>query len=172
MKRKNLLLFSLAAVLVLTTFISTAYAYFTATASALGGQTVSLDDGWRIDEDFYDWTKHVVIESTGSTDCYVRARTYAPAQYQDKLLYSGDGWERRDDGWWYYTGILEGGKKTNELTVRIEGLTEAPELNENFDVVVVYECAPVLYDANGDPYTSWPETNHDPQAPATEGGNG
>ena len=32
---------------------------------------------------------------------------------------------------------------------RIENIPQDPQQDDNFDVVVVYECAPVLYDENG-----------------------
>ncbi len=152
MKRKSQVLFLTAVALILTSFIHSASAYFTTYAEARGGYTVRLEGERHIDEEFYDWTKHVRIESTGTVDCYVRVRAIAPTGYD--LIYSGENWTAGGDGWYYYRPILTGGGITDELLVRIENIPESVAHGDNFDVVVVYESAPVQYGADGSPLSA------------------
>jgi hypothetical protein len=65
------------------------------------------------------------------------------------LGYSGAGWAEGADGYWYYSGIVPAGGKTEELTVSIQ---PKDGLAQDYDVIVIQECAPVLYDENGQAY--------------------
>ena len=61
---------------------------------------------------------------------------------------NGD-WADGGDGYWYYTKALNGGETTSEIAVRIpEQLVGG---DKDFNVVVVYESAPILNDDNGNP---------------------
>ena len=154
MKRRNLLLLVLAIVLVLASSVAPAMAYFTTYAEARGGYQISFPPT-DVEEQFYDWTKHVVITSSeDGQPTYVRARAYAGSQYL--LQYSGDGWAyNADDGYYYYNTILEPGDGTSELLVHIDNIPEDPAQDDSFNVVVIYECTPVQYDESGNPYADW-----------------
>ncbi len=154
MKRRSIAAFALAAALTATAFVEPAMAYFTDSTQAQGGYTVILG-GTDIQEDFFDWTKHITITcSEGAQAYYVRARAFAGKTYD--LTYNGDdGWRLGADGWYYYDPILYGGEQTTELRVRIENVPADAEPGDHFNVQVVYECTPVLYGADGTPYADW-----------------
>ena len=61
MKKKNVILALLAAGLVLTSSVGSAWAYFTTYVEAQGGVTISLGDETDVEETFSSWTKHVSI---------------------------------------------------------------------------------------------------------------
>ena len=166
MKKKNLVLLTLAVVLVLSASIGTAFGYFTTYAEAKGGYVIRMGDT-TIDEEFVDWTKRVVITSTDENQpVYVRAKAFAGDKYP--LTYSGEGWSGPDeDGYYYYDQILYGGESTSPLNVAISGVPKNPKLEgvtpedeiaspgDALNVVVIYETTPVQYDENGNPYADW-----------------
>ncbi len=153
MKKKKLALFCLILSLILSASIQMTSAYFTTFAEAKGGYAIHLGDT-EVEEEFYDWTKHVVITSSEDAQpIYVRAIALAGSEYQ--LTYSGDGWTLGDDGYYYYDQILYAGEQTTELLVRIDNIPEDPAENESFNVVVLYESTPVQYDDDGNPYADW-----------------
>lgn len=191
MKKKSIFLFALAIVLILATSISGALAYFTTYAEAQGGHTIELGFNTDIDaEGFSAWTNHViVINNEYSQPVYVRAKAFAGSAYQ--LIYFDESgyWGPRkkdsknevssaDDGYYYYSDILYGGQETTELLVRIENIPTADtQSNDNmlydgfsFNMVVIYEVTPVLYDEDGNPYADWSVTL-DSGSTSGEGGN-
>jgi hypothetical protein len=157
MKRRTLILTIAAFVLIFGMSIGSAMAYFTTYVTAQGGKTIHLGSTTEVSEpQISDWTKHVVVTSDeGSQPVYVRAKAFAGSQYN--LVYSSaDGsWAPNDDGYYYYNNILNGGESTSELLVRIENV---PEDTDDFNVVVVYESTPVLYDTAGNPYADWSQS--------------
>ena len=166
MKRKTILLGALALVLVLCVSIGAAWAYFTTYASAQGGYVIQ--QGVEFEETFYDWTKHVVITSKPNTvPVYVRVRAYASTQYT--LETGGAGWTQ-DGDWWYCTEILEGGGQTNPLDILILDVPTEVENGDSFNVVVVYEYAPVRYGADNNPLPYNSDTVWHSYTPSTEGG--
>lgn len=164
MKKKYMILPVLALVLVLSASIKPAWSYFTTYAEAKGGYVIQLGDT-TIDEEFYDWTKHVVIGNEETAQpVYVRARAFSGSEYP--LTYSGEGWTLREDGYYYYNEILLPGEETTELLVMINNVPKAPKEGEelsgetakegdNLHVAVIYESTPVLYDEDGNPYADW-----------------
>lgn len=143
---------------------SVALAYFTNNASAEGGFVLSLEPKTDIHETYGGREKHVTISNAdGSVPVYVRARAFSSLE----VSYAGGGWEQADDGWLYYGSPLMPGDDTSELvatisfpTGRTETVTGAdgsqtsqttadPRAGERHDVIVVYECVPVLYGADG-----------------------
>lgn len=151
MKKRHLLLLCLALILVASASLRSAMAYFTTYTEAKVQYPIYFGDT-DIEEEFSDWTKHVVITSTADAQpVYVRARAFAGELY--KLVYSGDGWTEGNDGYYYYDKILYGGEKTAELQVKIENIpkSEDVEVGTKIQVVVVYETVPVQFGADGDP---------------------
>ena len=55
------------------------------------------------------------------------------------------------DGYDYYSGIVAPGASTEEMQIKID----STGLKQDFNVIVVQECTPVLYDADGNPYADW-----------------
>ncbi len=155
MKRRSLLLAALAVVLVLGACIGIASAYFTTYAWAKGSLTIELGDNTEIFEEFSQWTKHVVVANqAGSSPVFVRARAFWGDTYS--VVYDGGAdWVDGSDGFWYYQNILYGGGETSALDIRIVDLPSDMEAGDSFNVVVIYETTPVLYDESGAPYADW-----------------
>ena len=170
MKKRNIFLAVLSAGLILTASIGSAWAYFTTYVEAEGGYTISLGDETTVEEDFSAWMKSLVITSTEDSEpVYVRAKAFSgdayPLTYSDGKAFNkedpkdnhhDDGvwsdkngsWMPNADGYYYYSKIIYGGGKTNELQVKIE--TVPSEVTEKeFNVVVIYETTPVQYKEDG-----------------------
>lgn len=167
MKKKNIFLAVLAVSLALTASIGSAWAYFTTYVEAQGGYTLSLGDETTVEEDFSSWLKRLVISSEADSEpVYVRARAYSgdryPVVYSDGDVFDQENpavtdddkigtWSQNADGYYYYSKILHGGGRTNELQVKIENVPEDVTEKE-FNVVVIYETTPVQYKEDGTPY--------------------
>lgn len=138
--------------------VHSAMAYFTTYVTAKGGHPVTLGTQTSIEEEVEDMTKHIVISNTGESECYVRVKVFSGSQYT--IQFSGavdeEGnpyWSlNQEDGYWYYKDILAVGEETEELLAKIEF---PEEWKESFDIVVIQECTPVLYDESGTPYADW-----------------
>ena len=132
--------------------VGSAMAYFTTYTQVSGGVTLSLrTTSTTPEEAVEDWTKHVTIENTGDTDCFVRARAFAGSKYQDSLVYSGENWTLAADGYYYYSQILSPGETSGELLIAIDNM----DSDQSFNVIVVQESAPVIYDESGNPAGDW-----------------
>jgi hypothetical protein len=154
LKNKNIILAASALCLVLSATVNVASAYFTTYAQAKGGYTIELGEQTNINEKFSGWVKYVTITSAAdSKPVYVRAKAFSGSQYT--LDYSGSGWTLGKDGYYYYDAILNPSESTGELLVQISGVPVNPDGEEAFNVVVVYESTPVLYDETGAAYADW-----------------
>lgn len=133
--------------------IGKTWSYFTTYTEAAGGYPIQLGDRTDITEDFTEWTKHVTIANEpGSEPVYIRAKAFCGSQYT--ITYSGEGWTwNEEDGYYYYNYAVEGGKSTESLNLKIDGIPEDPEDLERFNVVVIYESTPVKYHEDGSAYT-------------------
>ena len=169
--RIGALLAVLAIVAVLGISVKASLAYFTTYARARGGKELTLGNTTEIDEE-YDGQKHIRVANQGNADCYVRVKVFAGSLLE--LTYSGSSqWTPGDDGYYYYSDVVPAGGMTEELLVSIQVSEAIKELESNFDVIVIQECAPVMYDADGNPY---PASDAEVWAQAfevdTEGGAG
>lgn len=129
-------------------------AYFTTYAEAEGSVRLNLGMTSTIpNEKVSDWTKHVRIRNTGDYDCYVRMRAFVGNLLADRLTFSDESgnWSPGTDGYYYYSGIVAPDTSTEELQIKID----STGLDQDFNVIVVQECTPVLYDVNGNPYADW-----------------
>lgn len=156
---KTALLAALAVLLVLGTSITASMAYFTTFAEAEGGQELSLRYETELDEgDGPD--KQVSIQNTGDIECYVRVKAFAPGGVVLDYTPADSDWEKpqeNGDGYWYYNKILPAGEATSILKIAVNSGKTSQQL-KNFNVVVVQECTPVLYDSDGKPYADWNKT--------------
>lgn len=166
MKRKkklgNIVLTLSAAGMIALAGLNSANAYFTTYAEASGGFPLELGDITVIEEEVSDWTKHFVVESSAdSQPVYIRARAFSGSAYN--LEYSnpeegeegaGPGtWSLGEDGFYYYSDIVNASEKTSELLIKI---TNPPQdVTVKFNVVVIYESTPVQYHEDGSPYADW-----------------
>lgn len=152
--RKNLCLAAVALTLTAGLGVGSAMAYFTTYATASGGASLSLNNTVTIpEEEVVNWTKNVIIQNTGETDCYVRVQVFAGEKYQNSLQYSDENgkWTPGGDGYYYYSDIVPAGGQSEKLMIHIDNL----DSEDDFNVIVVQESTPVLYDENNEPYADW-----------------
>ncbi|MCI8639880.1 MAG: hypothetical protein HFG41_12290 [Coprococcus sp.] len=163
-----------AAALALTAVLSaeSSMAYFTTYVSAGGSQTVNLRTETEIHEDVSKMTKHIGITNTSpENDCFVRVKVFyvdddkitiecKPAKPVEEGLEEEWYEDKSNDpvlgGYWYYRPLLEAGKTTSILDAKIN----VPESKEEFDkdkfnVVVIYEFTPAIYDEDGNVTYDW-----------------
>ena len=150
MKIKSIILPLLAIGCVAMSQIGSANAYFTTYVTARGGYDVSWEHKEKIDEEFHDWTKYVTISSReDSVPVFVRAKALSGTTYN--LEVTGNNWKKGNDGYYYYTKALPGGGSTEQLLVKISNIPTNPEVNDNFNVAVVYESIPATFFTTGEP---------------------
>ncbi|MCI8638068.1 MAG: hypothetical protein HFG41_02685 [Coprococcus sp.] len=136
-----------------------ASAYFTTYVSAGGSQVVNMGAQTEIHEDVSRMTKHVSVMNTSQiNDCYVRVKVFHSGDlnitYEDTSE-AGNLWTYSDaDGYWYYGPILEKGASTEIFDIKIGDLPDDFD-KDSFNVVVIQECTPVIYNAQGNPTADW-----------------
>lgn len=152
--------------LVMSTSMGTAWAYFTTYARARGGVPINLGHEEHIDESFQQWEKTLDIEiSADSKPVYLRARAFC-ADYR-VTFENSQNWTQDEDGVWvYYDLIFEPGKddkgnpipakfsdRGDELKALINGGENPENVEEGntFNVIIVYESTEVQYDDAGKP---------------------
>lgn len=147
MNKKKRFLMIIAIAVVLSVGILPAIAYFTAYTEAEGAIALSLGYKTNISEEIDGTTKTVVVENEedSSEECYVRVIIHATGSVSYEC--SGTGWSESGN-YWVYSGILEPGGKTTELTVDITP-PEGAQAGDRFNVAVVYESTKVEYNADG-----------------------
>ena len=156
MKRLNILLSGLLLVMILSTSIGTALAYFTANTQAEGAVPITLGDREEINEDFDNWVKHVTITSDEDSEpVFIRAKVFYSVASGLTTSISGSGWSLGEEGHYYYSEIVKGGETTSVLDVAIGNIPQDAEEGDEFNVVVIYESTPVRYEADGTAYADW-----------------
>ena len=140
--------------------IESSMAYFTTYVSAGGSMTVSLGAQTTIHEDqVTDMTKHISVRNTSdSNECFVRVKIFCGGEFsigypKESDVIANEDWYFGDDGYIYYKPILKSGELTSVLDAKIfvpEGFDR-----EDFNVVVIQECTPVVYDASGNASADW-----------------
>ena len=171
-KKRTLWLASAAMILAAGAGTGRAMAYFTTYALASGGGTLALGvPRTDITEEVVDGEKQVSIQNVGDYDCYVRLRAFAGNEYTLNYSYS-ENWEAGADGYYYYRPVLTPGSAADQMNIGISALKEAlPEdgtLPADFNVIVVQEYTPVLYDEEGNPYADWNMTEESVTIPVQE----
>lgn len=163
MKRTKLTMTALAAMLVLGMSAGTAWAYFTDSTTAEGSIPIKVEPTTTITEENGPGTKTIRIRNTGeNVPAYARVRIYAASDLGASAV--GDGWSGSIGSWFEYAEPLAVGAETKPLEVSfelehayneaegIEGARNGDETN----IIVVFECVPVTYDADGNPLpASW-----------------
>lgn len=163
MKKRKIILTAvsaLAAGMILTARLGSAWAYFTTYTSASGSYTLQLGHETRIEETYSSHTKHLVVTNEGTGPVYVRARAFSGSQCV--LTYEGEGWQSGTDGYYYYSSIVPGTaseqdgtvskSQTTQLDVQITFPENAKE-GDDYDIVVIYESLPVQYGEDGNALT-------------------
>lgn len=148
--------------------LQSASAFFTTYVSAGGSEVVNLGSQTEIREDVSQMTKHIMIQNTSQiNECFVRVKVFGAdpftIEYTD-VAGNGDWYQKDDDQgqtyrYWYYKPVVAPGGFTTQFDAKIvvpEGFDR-----DSFNVVVIQECTPVLYDDNGNPYADWNTTYTD-----------
>lgn len=154
-----------AFVLTVSINIDNALAYFTTFATATGGITMNLSaTNTEINEEkqVVDGLKKVSVENKSTVDCYVRIKVFVGDKYKNNKTISylePDGlsnWTPGADGYYYYNDIVPAKGNTTQLHVKVTfPVKTEDEIPTDFNVIVIQESTPVLYDANGTPYADW-----------------
>lgn len=162
-KKRTLCLTAAALLLTMGAGSGRAMAYFTTYALASGGGTLVLGvPQTEITETVESGVKQVTIQNIGDCDCYVRLKAFAADAYTIDYRYS-QNWSPGEDGYFYYAPVLTPkdteGAKSDRFDIEISALKQAPEedslLPADFNVIVIQEYTPVLYDEDGNPYADW-----------------
>lgn len=138
--------------------LESASAFFTTYVSAGGGEVVNLGAQTEIHEDVSQMTKHIGIRNTSQTnECFIRVKVFYAETFD--ITYTdeqGNWYQQNGDGYWYYRPVVGPGEMTTILDAKIhvpEGFDK-----DSFNVVVIQECTPVVYDENGNPTADWSKT--------------
>lgn len=155
--KKTICLKMAAMALVAGLSINSVMAYFTTYATAEGGAVLDLGFTKTIPkENVVDGRKEIVLTNKGDYDCYVRLKALTGDAYKDSLMYSEPGnagkWTPGVNGYYEYSEILAPGKSSSQIDVSFAFPKEEPT---DFNVIIIQECTPVLYDENGNPYADW-----------------
>lgn len=161
MNKKKIFLFAATIAMILATTTESAMAYFTTYATAEGGYVIHLGDTY-IEEDVDGWIKRANVRNDGQP-AYVRVTAFAGEEYTLEFTYDPDLWSILDDnkdgipddGYYYYNEILYTGGTTDVIEIAISGIPTKPNDGDHFNVIVICESTPVLYDPNGVPYPDW-----------------
>ena len=155
--KKPLIMAAATLALTGTLAVGSAMAYFTTYSTAGGGVTMNMGFTETIPNEEVDENgKHITITNTGDYDCFVRVKAFAPVD----LTYNAPdgGWTDGGDGYWYYGEVLPAGETTGKelnITYKFPSGDEKPD---EFNIVVIEECTPVLYQEDGTPYADWNST--------------
>ena len=131
-----------------------AAAYFTTYVSAGGSQVVRLGSSTEIHEDVSQMTKHISIENASAeNDCFVRVKVFYGGDLEVVYSDTENNWYEGEAGYWYYRPILPAAQTTTGLDVKIN-VPEGYD-RDSFNVVVIQECTPVVFDGTGNPTADW-----------------
>ena len=158
LSRRRVISVALAILALLLLAVSSAgivHAYFTTYTTADGSHTVFAWSEVEIHEQVSNLSKSIQLQNTGKHECWARVLVLYPEGYSITKT-SGNGWSEAADGsgYWYYNSILPAGATTPvALTVEIQvpGKVSEEDLQKEFNVVVIEECVPVLYNEDGTP---------------------
>ena len=140
--------------------IESSLAYFTTYVSAGGSLTVNLGAETTIHEDVSNMTKHISIRNISQTnDCFVRVKVFYGGELAVDFNDESGNWYLGEDDYWYYRPILPASPDPDNpsLTTILDAKIIVPEGfdMDSFNVVVIQECTPVIYDENGNPPADW-----------------
>ena len=164
MNMKTIYLAGLALILAAGVSAGSVLAYFTTYTVAEGSGTLKLGfTETEIDETVENGQKEVVLKNTGEFDCYVRMKALTGDAYKDLITYSepedAKNWTPGADGFYYYKDIVPANGSASQINVGfplpVDSDPEDEEVPADFNVIIIQECTPVLYDEDGNPYADW-----------------
>lgn len=147
-KKRMFLLPAAVLLLIVISFpVRNALAYFTDYEVVQGKADVSMKWETEIREQLTENNGQLItVRNTGSTNTVVRAQVIGSAEYTSVYAAKEEGskWQRGNDGWWYYSEILEPGKETDEGLIAVIAADKLPEYD--VQITAVHESARVLYE--------------------------
>ena len=146
---------ALLAVLVLSASLAAGVgAYFSDYETALGEVTLFLSGQTEVKESVADGKKTISIVNTGDSTVVVRAMVYGP-DMMTVTFEDDDDWDQTQSDYYYYKSVLAPGEETSEIyaEVNIKDPTDEEKaalavLGDQFEIIVVQESAPAVYDEN------------------------
>lgn len=160
--KRNMFLALTALVLTMSIGIGSAMAYFTTYEIAKGGVEIDLGFTKTLpEEEVVANQKRITLKNVGDYDCYIRLKVLTGDKYASSITYSEPeglhNWVPGADGYYYYknqTGdiVVVPDAETTQINVGFTFPTEEPA---DFNVIIIQECTPVLYDSDGTPYADW-----------------
>ena len=163
MNKKLLCLAMAAFVLTAAVSVKNAMAYFTTYVVASGEESLNLGFAkTELEETINGTDKAVTVANTVDASCYVRVRilTISDEKITDLVKVSepdfADNWKEISEGYYEYKSVLGSKSETSVLNVMVTPTSET----EDFDVIVIQETAPVLYDENGNTYAGWNSSDY------------
>ena len=158
MKKRNMILSVLAAVLILSLSVGSAMAYFTTFTKVDGDAPFKAGNITRIDESYSGNVKSVWITNLSSSkeSVFIRARVFSAVPVS---IAGSSKWSEHGD-YWYFSDPVPPRGVTDVLNVTIDfnggGFDPKAYVGEKISVIVVYEAifAP-QFDSNGDEMLPW-----------------
>ena len=162
---KKIFILAITIILIISLVIgSTFAAYSIGDANANGSLVLSLDILANISERDNNNIKYVKITTLNdetNMPLYTRVKAitndFTTIEFQNL---TNTNWDYRSDGYVYFMNAIYPGDESTELEIKMNKLYETNlENNTNFNVTVVFETYPVIYDekANPLPYYEWNE---------------
>lgn len=153
MNKKNICLAAAALITVVSLSIGSAMAYFSTYVVHSGAQEIDLVfSETKIQEEISAGVKKITVQNVGEMECFVRVKVVAGSEHADRWsVANSDGWTSGGDGYYYFDQALAPEGVTSQLLININ----ATDLKEEFNVIVIQENTPALYDENGVAYADW-----------------
>lgn len=153
MMKKRMLALSLL-ILVGLISVPSSLAYFTTNAHADGSYGIELGNDTDIDETVEDLTKHIVVDNhEESQPVFIRVKLFYGNEAVSNVSIDGTDWSLGEGDFWYYANPVDPGSSTSELTASIQIKNADDKID--FNVIVVSESTPVIYDENNNPSADW-----------------
>ena len=141
MNKKYISLILVSVFLLTVVSVPSALAYFSTYTQAKGQKVINLKNETEMTETVEGFTKTIRITAKdNSAPVFVRAKAYSP-DFIDLDYTPGEGWSTlQEDGYFYYTKLLNANNSTSDLVVSISEKTPSTyNPGDEFHVVVIYE---------------------------------
>ena len=151
--KKNICLAAAALVTVVSLSVGSAMAYFSTYVVHSGAQEINLEFSKTvIQEEIGAGVKKITVKNAGNMECFVRVRVAAGSEHAFRWsVANSDGWTSGEDGYYYFDEALAPGGVTSQLLININ----TADLKEEFNIIVIQENTPALYNERGEAYADW-----------------
>ena len=159
---KKIYILAITIAFMISLIVGATYSYVYDNSIANGSVNISVTTLANISERDSNNIKYVKVTSSNDESnmpLYTRIKTITDDYSNIEFLnLTNTNWDYRSDGYVYFKNILDPGDETTELEIKMNKLLETNlENNTNFNVTVIFETYPVIYDdsANPLPYYEW-----------------